>query len=189
MLWIVGGPNGAGKSTVAVKHLDALIPVVSPDTIAAASSMTALEAGKAAIREQERLLAERAVFAIDTTFSGKRELDLLSRAKAAGYRVYLVFVGIDSPQDCLKRIEERVSNGGHDVAPEDVVRRYHRSMRNLALAAPVVDRLYLLDNALKARRLVLLMDRGRTRFLARHPPEWAREALPEFVRQRVRLSR
>lgn len=185
----MAGPNGAGKSTIAGQYLAGGIQVISPDTIAAKTRVSPGDAGKAAIREQEQSLADRASFAIDTTFSGRRELDVLRRAKTAGFKVTLVFVGVDSPLTCGKRIEQRVAEGGHHVPTEDVERRYDRSLRNLVAAIPLVDRLYVLDNTPKRRRLVLSMHHGRTRFVAERLPQWVCQALPERVRTRVGPAR
>lgn len=182
VLWVVGGPNGAGKSTLADRHLGPRMPVVSPDTIAAVTGVTPLEAGKAAIREQERLLAAQAVFAVDTTFSGKREVDFVRRAKGAGYRVFLLFVGVEGPGDCVRRITERVASGGHDVPTADVVRRYGRCLLNLALVAPLVDRLYVFDNSRRARRLVLAGESGKPLQVAPDPPRWLPESLGGWLR-------
>jgi hypothetical protein len=49
---------------------------------------------------------------------------------AAGYRVEIVYVRIDSPQLALKRIAARVKQGGHDMPREDVLRRFARSWAN-----------------------------------------------------------
>jgi predicted ABC-type ATPase len=54
---------------------------------------------------------------------------------AAGYRVEIVYLKIDSPQLALKRIAARVKQGGHDVPREDVLRRFARSWANF-------DRIY-----------------------------------------------
>jgi len=83
-LWIVAGPNGAGKTTIADRWLAPRIPVVSPDAIAASNHLSPIQAGKAAIAEQERLLAAGLDFGLDTTFSGTRELSLMRRAASAG---------------------------------------------------------------------------------------------------------
>ncbi len=120
--WVVAGPNGAGKTTFADRHLATRIPVISPDAIAVEQHVGPIQAGRLAILEQDRLLAKGADFAIDTTFSGNRELALMKRAAEAGYKVNLVFLCIDSPSMCQGRIIERVSSGGHDVPPVDVSR-------------------------------------------------------------------
>ena len=54
-LWIVAGPNGAGKTTLADEYLAGIVPVVSPDSIAVSQGLNPIQAGKAAILEQERL--------------------------------------------------------------------------------------------------------------------------------------
>jgi predicted ABC-type ATPase len=38
-------------------------------------------------------------------------------------------------------------NGGHDVPVGKIVSRYYKSIRNCALLAPTVDRLYVYDNS------------------------------------------
>ena len=55
---------------------------------------------------------------------------IISRLKAAGYRVSIVFIFLKSPETCVARVRNRVSAGGHHVPTEDVVRRFYRSKRN-----------------------------------------------------------
>ncbi|WP_370564693.1 AAA family ATPase [Cupriavidus sp. UME77] len=119
-LWVIAGPNGAGKTTVADRWFASRIPVVSPDSIAAELVVSPIEAGRLAVREQEKLLAESASFAVDTTLSGKRELILMRRAKVAGYKVNLVFVGGPDPGLCIARIAQRTAAGGHWVPPPEM---------------------------------------------------------------------
>ncbi len=57
--WTVAAPNGVGKTTLADRWLSPRISVVSPDTLAAGSSLNPIQAGRAAVVEQERLLARR----------------------------------------------------------------------------------------------------------------------------------
>lgn len=133
-LWIVAGPNGAGKTTVADRWLSPRIPVVSPDTFAAENGLSPIQAGRAAVAEQERLLAARESFALDTTLSGNRELALMTRAVDAGYKVNLIFVCVENLALCQARILERTDSGGHAVPPKDVARRYGRSLANLPSA-------------------------------------------------------
>ncbi len=177
-LWVIAGPNGAGKTTLADRWLAHRIPVVSPDTLAASNGLSPIQAGRAAIREQERLLESKASFALDTTFSGNRELDLMKRAAQAGYKVNLIFVCVESIALCLGRIQERVDSGGHDVPADDVLRRYSRSLENLVAAFDVTDRVFVLDNTKAKRRLLLSVDNGRVKHLSRMLPRWAKEVIP-----------
>lgn len=178
-LWIVAGPNGAGKTTIADLWLASRIPVVSPDNLAATQGISPMQAGKAAVREQERLLSSGISFAVDTTFSGHRELDLMRRAKTAGFKLNLIFICVTSPALCQARIEERVSSGGHDVPARDVARRFDRSLANLKVAFDIAERVFLLDNTGKKHRLLLSIERGRVKHLSNNIPDWAKQAIPE----------
>jgi predicted ABC-type ATPase len=182
-LWIVAGPNGAGKTTLADRWLAHRIPVVSPDAIASSQGVSPIQAGRAAVLEQERLLAAGASFALDTTFSGNRELVLMKRAAEAGYKVNLVFVCVESLAFCYTRIHERVDSGGHAVPAEDVARRFGRSLANLSAAFVLADRVMVADNTGRNLRLLLSVEHNRVKHLSRNLPQWAKEAIPRrFIR-------
>ena len=59
----------------------------------------------------------------------------------------IVYTFVDSPSDCLARIQSRVQNGGHPVPDEDVLRRFYRSKYNFwNKYAPLVDHWVLYYN-------------------------------------------
>lgn len=187
-LWVVAGPNGAGKSTLTTRYLAGRLPIVNPDVIVqeldsadATRARVRLQAGRAAIHRQEAYLAQGIDFALETTLSGNREIELMRRAKAAGYKVTLVYIGIDALGLANVRIEQRVAEGGHHVPPEDVARRYNRSMINLTQALHIADRAFVLDNSGQRRRLLLSMERGQVKHRSRYLPRWAQHALPSTL--------
>ncbi|MBW8067788.1 MAG: AAA family ATPase [Ferrovum sp.] len=179
--WVVAGPNGAGKTTVADRWLAPRIPVVSPDSIAASHGLSPIQAGKAAVREADRLLAAGENFAIDTTLAGNRELTLMKRAADAGYKVNLIFISVRSLELCQTRILERIDGGGHAVPPSDVARRYQRSLDHLAVAIDLADRVFVLDNTGKKRRLLFSIEHGRVKHLSNRLPAWANAAIPSHL--------
>ncbi|WP_420994734.1 AAA family ATPase [Cupriavidus sp. 30B13] len=187
-LWVIAGPNGSGKTTVADRWFAGRIPVISPDSIAAQQHVSPVEAGRRAVHRQEALLADGISFAVDTTLSGKRELALMRRAREAGYKVNLVFVGGPGPDLCIARIVQRVAEGGHWVPPDDVRRRHARSLANFAPAFALADRSFALDNAALRARLILSWDEGRLRRRSSRLPAWARAAFPPHVLLQARLS-
>lgn len=181
-LWVLAGPNGAGKSTLASRYFVGRLTVVNPDVIAQALEPTALhsagvrvQSGREAVRRQEALLAQGADFALETTLSGHRELAVMWRAQQAAYKVNLVYVGIDSPKTTLRRIAQRIADGGHAVPAVDATRRFARSLANLATALPRVDRAFVLDNTGLRYRLLLSLEQGRVKYRSRHLPSWAQQ--------------
>jgi len=190
-LWVMAGPNGAGKSTLTSRYLAGRLPIVNPDTIAQELDPAnptrvriRVRAGREAIRRQEALLTRGADFAMETTLAGHRELALLQRTRETGYKITLVYIGVDSTDMLLGRIAQRVIEGGHDVPTEDVDRRYIRSMANLAAALQSVDRAFVLDNTGQRYRLLLALEEDRVKRLSRNLPRWAQDALPSALLRR-----
>ena len=161
--FIIAGPNGAGKTTFAREFLpkDAgVIHFVNADLIAGGLSplrpeLAALSAGRVYLRELDRLGAEHADFAFETTLSGLTYLPRLKRWKASGYRLELIYLRLDSVDLALRRVAARVRQGGHAVPREDVIRRYERSWSNFReVYRSVVDTWALYDNSEQVPRLL-----------------------------------
>ncbi len=95
----------------------------------------------------EKLIETRKTFTLETVMSYPGKIDLLKRAKAAGYRTYLYYVATESPEINKKRVENRVSQGGHNVEPGKIEDRYYKSLSNLLKAIGAVDRAYIFDNS------------------------------------------
>lgn len=153
---IIAGPNGAGKTTFAREFLpgEAACPVfINADLIAAglapfAPETAALQAGRLMLQELARHFAARTSFAFETTMSGRGYLRQIGQWQAAGYRVKLIFLQLDSPEEAIARVAQRVRQGGHDI-PEAVVRRRFAAGKDnfKRLYAPLVNAWALYDNA------------------------------------------
>lgn len=183
-MWIVAGPNGSGKTTLSRRYFVGRIPVVNPDEIArglasgyAFDARQSLAAGREAIAQREAHVLAMRSFAIETTLTGKGELQFIDRAREAGFKVNLVYTGLNSAFLSMLRVTQRVTAGEHAIPLVDIVRRYPRSIENLTLAAKRVDRLLVLDNSSNRRRLILSRDHDRVRYLAAEIPAWAERAL------------
>ena len=74
-------------------------------------------------------------------------MELLRRAKEAGYEIQAVFVLTCSSDINVRRVQERVRNGGHDVPEEKIRSRYIRSIKNLAKLVRIADRTRVIDNS------------------------------------------
>lgn len=152
---VIAGPNGAGKTTFAREFLpnEAGCPVfVNADLIAAglapfAPQTAALQAGRLMLQELERHFEARRSFAFETTLSGRAYLRQIARWQAAGYRVKLVFLRLDDPDDAVDRVAQRVRQGGHDIPADVIRRRFSAGLHNFKhFYAPAVDAWALYDN-------------------------------------------
>lgn len=153
-LLMIAGPNGAGKTTL-TRHLlrkDVdLGEYINPDDIAAELTGSLAERTKQAQliadkRRDECISAKRS-FSFETVMSHPSKIEILVRAKEAGYTVLLYFVGTDDPQTNIERVALRVAQGGHAV-PDDKVRdRWLRTMTLLQQAIRSSDRSYIFDNS------------------------------------------
>ncbi len=145
-LLVFAGPNGSGKSTV-TKGLPIVGIYVNADDIKRISGCTDLEAAQEAEKIRSILLEEKQDFTFETVLSTDRNLELLRRAKEAGYEIQAVFVLTCSSDINVRRVQERVRNGGHDVPEEKIRSRYIRSIKNLAKLVRIADRTRVIDNS------------------------------------------
>lgn len=180
-LWIVAGPNGSGKSTLVNRYMRASLPVVNPDDIARDQNASPIQAGKAALEQQNSYLASRKSFVLETTLSGKRELPFASKAKDQGYRIRVAFIAVRDPGVSMMRVAQRVAGGGHNVPPADVTRRFARSIENLPGLVSMADRAFIFDNSGKRRRLLLSMENGKAKFVSKRIPSWAQDSIDAII--------
>ena len=86
-------------------------------------------------------------FTIETVLSDYRKLDYIHLAKKLGYRIYLYFVSTKDVEINIRRVAQRVAQGGHDVPEEKIRKRYDKSLGLLFDTIKLCDRAYLFDNS------------------------------------------
>jgi predicted ABC-type ATPase len=147
-LYIIAGCNGAGKTTASFTILPEMLnckEFVNADSIAAGLSpfnpeSVAIEAGRIMLMRINELLRAGVDFAFETTLATRSYLSLINDAQAAGYKVTLLFIWLDSPETAIQRVARRVAKGGHNIPQDVVARRYYRGISNLiALFIPITD--------------------------------------------------
>jgi predicted ABC-type ATPase len=153
---IIAWPNGAGKTTFAREFLpvDAGCPIfVNADLIAAglapfAPETAAVQAGRIMLGELARHFAARENFAFETTLSGRGYLHHIRQWQNAGYKVKLIFLQLDSADEAIARVAQRVRQGGHHIPDAVVRRRFAAGQENFhRLYAPIVNSWALHNNA------------------------------------------
>ena len=137
-LLVFAGPNGSGKSTV-TKFQNIVGEYVNADKIKIPKGCSDLEAAQQAEKMREFLLAHRIDFTFETVLSTSRNLHLIQRAHEAGYYIRVIFIlTIDSSIN-VRRVADRVKNGGHDVPEEKIHSRDQKSLANIRELYKFVD--------------------------------------------------
>ena len=162
-LYIIAGPNGAGKTTASYTLLPEMLGCVnfvnadeiarglspfSPDTVD-------VQAARIMLYRIDELLSQKADFGIETTLATRSYVQLVRRAQALGYKVHLLFFCLETPEQAIQRVAQRVSNGGHGI-PEDVIRRrFKRGIDNLVhLYLPICDSVLIYNNIKTPAQLI-----------------------------------
>lgn len=163
---MIAGPNGAGKTTMTlelIRSCSMLYEFINADEIARGLApkhpeSMALTASKLMIKRLKELLDADQSFAFETTASGTNYVKHLRSAKAKGYEISLTFLWLSKPEEAVRRVAQRVKQGGHHVPEESVVRRYYSGIKNLVLHyLPLADEVLIMDNSSKeeaSRRVI-----------------------------------
>jgi predicted ABC-type ATPase len=152
-LIVIGGPNGAGKTTFADEYVarfgckyvgaDAIAAKLSPNDPAKAQ----IAASREFVRQIDTAIAGSDTFVVESTLSGRTFQRRMKRAKAAGFKITIVYLLLHSADSCVDRVKKRVESGGHDVPEADIRRRFLRSIRNFwNLYRPMADHWLLIYN-------------------------------------------
>jgi predicted ABC-type ATPase len=161
-IYLVAGCNGAGKTTFAKEFLPSVgvIRFLNADEIARGlspldPSVVAFKAGRLLLSELRELIDRHETLALESTLSGKTYVKIFKEAKQRGYRIELHFVRIPDVREAIRRVRQRVIEGGHDVPVEDIKRRFARSIQHLLDDyAPLANKWFLWDNSTPPAKLL-----------------------------------
>mgnify|MGYP002265737433 CR=1 FL=1 len=158
---IIGGVNGCGKSSLtgALKaersDLGTVLDGDRPSTI-------------------DECLEKGVSFTQETTLSGARTERTIRRAKDLGYTIRLYYIGLDTVEESLGRIRNRVAKGGHNIPREDVERRFSIRFADVLRVLPYCDEARFFDND---NGFVEVAEYRNGELFPRvaNPPRWLRE--------------
>jgi predicted ABC-type ATPase len=93
------------------------------------------------------LLEQGESFTYETVLSDERKITFIEKAFNEGYRIYLYFVTTDSPEINIRRVQQRMSLGGHAVDSDKIRERYTKSLVNASKILRFTSRAYLFDTS------------------------------------------
>lgn len=187
---VFAGVNGSGKSTFfhtglwCVEGIEGDIPRVNPDEILVQHGLDSclkssqIKAGKIALEQIKLHFSKLESFNQETTLSGFSAIKHIKQAYDLGYCVYLFYIGAESAEVALSRIENRVSFGGHRIEERDVRRRAKTSLENFGIALDYCHYAAAFDNTDSFKCLALWKDGTLAWWSAanRHTP-WLADAM------------
>lgn len=157
---VIAGTNGAGKSSIFGEYLRQHGgEYFNPDEVArqlrerhphlsqAEANGLAWTAGRDRLVEA---IEHGHDYVFETTLGGNTIPQLLAEASARGHRVVIWYVGLDSPETHIRRVEARVKRGGHPIPETKIRERFTRSLENFIALMPVLHEYRLFDNSYTA---------------------------------------
>lgn len=162
-LYIIAGCNGAGKTTASFTILPEILnckEFVNADEIAKGLSPfqpenVSFEAGRIMLNRIKELLFANENFAFETTLSTRSYKHTVNKAKEKGYRVTLLFFWLQNIELAKERVKTRVIEGGHNIEPDIIERRYVKGIKNLFdIYLPIVDGALIFDNSMGQHELL-----------------------------------
>ena len=173
---LIAGVNGVGKSSFAsvlLSQSNDLGIFIDARQIAAQPGSEIL-GGKSALKQIHRYVQEGISFTQETTLSGRQPLETIQEAREKGFQIRLHYIGLDSLEDSLERIQNRVRRGGHSIPEADVRRRFAKRFDDLLRVLPWCDSAKLYDNY-NGFQLVALWQNGMLQPVGTSQPQWLKE--------------
>jgi predicted ABC-type ATPase len=185
ILYVFAGPNGAGKSTL-FDAMAARIPAVEQvngDVLKQKNpQLSGFDVEAITAQRIKELRDSKLSFSVESNLAQVNDYKLIHGAKAAGYRVELVYVGLESVRECQDRVVSRVAKGGHDVPPAIIEQRYHQSLSLLKQNYKEFDRIELVDNTSRPFQPGALIEKGLVATSQAQPPAWVQGVVTHVQR-------
>jgi predicted ABC-type ATPase len=135
--------------------------------------VVAIEAGRLMLVRLEELARQRATFAFETTLASRSFAPWLRARRVEGFDVYVVFLWLPDPEDAVRRVAERVTQRGHNVASDVVRRRYAAGLRNFfELHQTLTTEWRMYDTTKPGAPRLLATGRGTEATIVADPVQW-----------------
>jgi len=155
-MYIIAGCNGAGKTTASFTVLPEMLDCqefVNADEIAKGLSpfqpeTVSFHAGRIMLERITELINLEVDFAFETTLTTLSYKNTVEVARKKGYKVTLLFFWLNDVKLAIERVTIRVSEGGHGIPEDVIVRRYFKGLANLtSVFIDICDFWMVIDNS------------------------------------------
>ncbi|MDZ7899712.1 MAG: hypothetical protein U5N85_17025 [Arcicella sp.] len=153
LLYILAGPNGIGKTTSFYDFVPQNMTFINADDIAKQLKEKSGEvniqeiANGEATRLMNGLIAKRENFGFETNLADNDTWKFIENIQLIGYQIIINFYCVDDVEICIRRVFNRVKEGGHFVRPDIVKMRYENGLKLLKYYFELPDSLILTNNS------------------------------------------
>jgi predicted ABC-type ATPase len=171
---IIAGVNGTGKSSfrgVLEGQNVNLGHIIDPNQIAKENNNDLITAAKIAVSSIRGYLDKNVSFTQETTLSGRTVLNTAAKARKAGYKISLYYIGLNSSQESVTRIANRVKKGGHNIPTEKVISRFEKRFDVLKELIVYCDEVSFYDNENGFVKVAEIIN-GKFRYISAYHPDW-----------------
>jgi predicted ABC-type ATPase len=155
-IYIIAGCNGAGKTTASFTVLPEMLDCnefVNADEIAKGLSpfqpeTVSFHSGRIMLERITELIDLEVDFAFETTLTTISYKNTIELARLKGYKITLLFFWLNDVKLAIERVATRVSEGGHNIPEEVIIRRYFKGLANLTnIFIDICDYWIVIDNS------------------------------------------
>ena len=171
---IIAGVNGVGKSSftgVLKEVVYDLSVIIDVDKIIAEHSGNTTAGAKAALMMIRECISKNISFTQETTLSGYRTEATAKQVKELGYSIRMFYIGLDSLEESLSRIQNRVKRGGHNIPKDIVSHRFSTRWDAIKKVLPYCDEVVFFDNDNGFVKVAEYRN-GEFQVVAKHVPNW-----------------
>ena len=191
-LLFVAGPNGAGKSTFSkelsepgavifdvdkvVLRIEAQLPNMPKKQVYEEATQEFFKQATAAVKDNRH-------FTLETNFRDEGLADIVAQFKGYGYTTNLIYLTLESIDQSVFRVNQRVKNGGHFVDLKTIEQNYKLGLQYLEKFADRFDNLEVVNASgdfAKMRSLLSVQEKQLV-YLNEDLPDWIESELTNIA--------
>lgn len=138
-LTLIGGVDGVGKTSMlgilSAKRRDIGIIIDADFTDE-----------KTAVQRINEFIEKGIDFTLETTLSDSYILETIKTARDNNYYIRLYYIAVNTAEESIKRIQNRVRKGGRNVPDNIVLARFQHRLDDLIAILPYCNEAFIYDN-------------------------------------------
>ncbi len=134
------------------------------------------------VEKMRAAIFRREHFVLETPLSHPDYWKYLDLFENAGYQIQLNYLCLDNISNCIARVGQRVSEGGHYVAPDTIKGVYEKNLEHIDTYRSVFKRIELFDG-MTIPTLLTVLEYDEIVFTQEYAltKRWIKEGLPSIA--------